>query len=112
VSDQTPEARLAAALEEVGVLAPTATANMTFAADPTLAADLALAAAVRERFPNMTLAIEEDLDREHAARADADRLAEALRTIDVFRFHLEARHWDKAREALRQHDAAKEAERE
>jgi len=42
------------------------------------------------------------------AQADADRLAEALRTLDVFRFHLEARHWDKAREALRLHDAAKE----
>jgi len=42
------------------------------------------------------------------AAADADRLAEALRTLDVFRFHLEARHWDKAREALRLHDAAKE----
>ena len=73
---------------------------------PTLAADLALAAAVRERFPNMTLAIEEDLDREHAARADADRLAEALRTIDVFRFHLEPHHWDKVRETLRLHDKA------
>jgi len=46
-----------------------------------------------------------------AAQADADRLAEALRTLDVFRFHLEARHWDKAREALRLHDAAKEEER-
>ena len=69
-SDQqvSPEARLAAALHDsiqpVCVHwngQPCPLAARILAADPTLAADLALAAAVRERFPNMTLAIEEAL---------------------------------------------------
>ena len=65
MSDQTPEARLAAALAVCGYwkhdYQNREHAQRTLADDPTLAADLALAAAVRERFPNMTLAIEEDL---------------------------------------------------
>ena len=70
MSDQTPEARLAAADErcpdcnftaaEIGHFHITAQRHGLPEHD-TLAADLALAAAVRERFPNMTLVIEEDL---------------------------------------------------
>jgi len=63
-SPNSPEARLAAALQGThGQLngSYVDVARRILAADPTLAADLALAAAVRERFPNMTLAIEEAL---------------------------------------------------
>ena len=52
----------------------------------------------------------ECIDREEDARADADRLAEALREVD---YCVEcdgiASHHPNADEALRQHDAAKEA---
>ena len=48
---------------------------------PTLAADLALAAAVRERFPNMTLAIEDDLAANHTL-SPGDIDPESGRTVE------------------------------
>ena len=123
MTDQTPEARLAAALWTAvgthGDLFPTVTAVDTkwevaaqriLAADPTLAADLALADKWNETIDRSIATTKATLDAWRRAEDDADRLAHSLRWL-LHRIRNQPDSLDRraARKALEMHDKARRA---